>query len=94
MISGRARLGYQQGEYSYLSMLTAQRTFFHTSLRYLDALRELRNATTAIEGNLLSDSLQAGETSDRGSQANRPGSPTFFEDWGGFGISPPGTLNR
>ena len=57
--------GYQQGEYSYLFLLTAQRTFFQTNLSYLDSLRELRAAATIIEGNLLSDSLQAGETSDR-----------------------------
>ncbi|OHB85870.1 MAG: hypothetical protein A2V98_24875 [Planctomycetes bacterium RBG_16_64_12] len=57
--------GYRQGEYSYLSLLTAQRTFFQTNLTYLDALRDLRASATAIEGNLLSDSLQAGEASDR-----------------------------
>lgn len=57
--------GYRQGEYSYLAVLTAQRTFFQTNLAYLDALRELRAATTAIEGNLLSDSLQADVIGDR-----------------------------
>jgi len=57
--------GYKQGEYSYLAVLTAQRTFFQTNLTYLDGLRELRASATAIEGNLLSDSLQAGEASDR-----------------------------
>jgi outer membrane protein, heavy metal efflux system len=53
--------GYRQGEYGYLSVLTAQRTFFQTNLTYLDALRELRASATTIEGNLLSGSLQAGE---------------------------------
>ena len=57
--------GYRQGEYNYLFLLTAQRTYFQTNLTYLDALRELRAAATAIEGNLLSGSLQAGEASDR-----------------------------
>jgi cobalt-zinc-cadmium efflux system outer membrane protein len=57
--------GYRQGEFSYLMLLTAQRTYFQTNLAYLDALRELRSSATAIEGNLLSDSLQAGEASDR-----------------------------
>ena len=57
--------GYRQGEYGYLSLLTAQRTFFRTNLAYLDALRELRATATTIEGNLLNDSLQAGESSDR-----------------------------
>ena len=54
-----ANKGYQQGEYNYLFLLTAQRTYFQTNLIYLDALRELRTAATAIEGNLLSGSLQA-----------------------------------
>lgn len=61
-----ANKGYRQGEYNFLFLLTAQRTYFQTNLIYLDALRELRTAATAIEGNLLSDSLQAGERSDRG----------------------------
>jgi outer membrane protein, heavy metal efflux system len=53
--------GYQQGEFNYLSLLTAQRTFFQTNLAYLEALRELRSAGAMIEGNLLSDSLRAEE---------------------------------
>ena len=53
--------GYRQGEFNYLQMLTAQRTYFQTNLTYLDALRDLRAAAVAIEGNLLSDSLQAME---------------------------------
>jgi outer membrane protein, heavy metal efflux system len=60
-----ANKGYRQGEYNYLSLLTAQRTYFQTNLIYLEALRELRTASTAIEGNLLSGSLQAGEAGDR-----------------------------
>jgi cobalt-zinc-cadmium efflux system outer membrane protein len=60
-----ANQGYRQGEYNYLYLLTAQRTYFQTNLIYLDALRELRAASTAIEGNLLSDSLQTGDASDR-----------------------------
>jgi len=56
-----ANKGYQQGEYNYLFLLTAQRTYFQTNLIFLDALRELRAASTAIEGNLLSGSLQAGQ---------------------------------
>jgi cobalt-zinc-cadmium efflux system outer membrane protein len=50
--------GYQQGEFNYLLLLTAQRTFFQTNLTYLEALRELRAATATIEGNLLGDSLR------------------------------------
>ncbi|MEN6404945.1 MAG: TolC family protein [Thermoguttaceae bacterium] len=56
-----ANQGYREGEYNYLFLLTAQRTFFQANLVYLDALRELRSAATAIEGNLLSDSLQEQE---------------------------------
>jgi cobalt-zinc-cadmium efflux system outer membrane protein len=56
-----ANKGYQQGEYNYLFLLTAQRTYFQTNLIYLDALRELRTAAAAIEGNLLSGSLQVGD---------------------------------
>jgi cobalt-zinc-cadmium efflux system outer membrane protein len=61
--------GYQQGEFSYLALLTAQRTFFQTNLTYLEALRELRVAVATIEGNLLSDSLRAEETGDRGDRS-------------------------
>jgi cobalt-zinc-cadmium efflux system outer membrane protein len=51
--------GYRQGEFGYIVLLTAQRTYFQTNLAYLESLRELREATTAIEGNLLFDNLQA-----------------------------------
>jgi len=60
--------GYRQGEFSYLVLLTTQRTYFQTNLAYLDALRDLRTATSAIEGNLLFDSLQGGESVERGPQ--------------------------
>ncbi len=33
---------YKQGEFGYLLLLTAQRTYFQTNLAYLDALRQLR----------------------------------------------------
>jgi cobalt-zinc-cadmium efflux system outer membrane protein len=67
--------GYRQGEFGYLSLLTAQRTFFRTNLAYLDALRELRATATTIEGNLLSDSLQAGESPDRDVSPGATGIP-------------------
>ncbi|MCC7086515.1 MAG: TolC family protein [Pirellulales bacterium] len=57
--------GYRQGEFNYLMMLTAQRTYFQTNIAYLDALRDLRVAGVAIEGNLLGDSLQAVEGVER-----------------------------
>ena len=63
-----ANKGYRQGEYNYLFLLTSQRTYFQTNLVYLDALRELRNASTAIEGNLLSGSLQTAEAPEQGQQ--------------------------
>lgn len=53
--------GYRQGEFSYLVLLTAQRTYFQTHVAYLDALRDLRAATATLEGNLLSDSLQGSD---------------------------------
>jgi cobalt-zinc-cadmium efflux system outer membrane protein len=52
-------LGYRQGEFSYLTLLTAQRTFATTNLAYLESLRELRQSAVAIEGLLLKDSLDA-----------------------------------
>lgn len=50
--------GYRHGEFNYTAMLTAQRTFFQVNLAYLEAIRDLRSASVAIGGNLLSDSLQ------------------------------------
>ncbi len=50
--------GYRQGEFSYVALLTSQRTFFQVNLAYVDAIRDLRWAAVAIEGNLLGDSLQ------------------------------------
>jgi len=63
-----ATKGYQQGEYNYLFLLTAQRTYFHTNLVYLDSLRELRAAATAIEGNLLEGSLRATDVDGHGDE--------------------------
>lgn len=53
------RRGYEAGEFPYLNLLNAQRTFFQTNLQYLDSLRELRTASAEIQGMLLSNSLQA-----------------------------------
>lgn len=60
--------GYRQGEFSYLVLLTSQRTYFQTNLAYLDALRDLRAAGVAIEGNLLGDSLQTAEATEQSPQ--------------------------
>jgi cobalt-zinc-cadmium efflux system outer membrane protein len=50
--------GYGAGESAYLVLLEAQRTLSRTNLAYLSALEQLWSSTTAIEGLLLSDSLQ------------------------------------
>jgi cobalt-zinc-cadmium efflux system outer membrane protein len=53
------RKGYQHGEFSYLAVLTAQRTYFRVNLAYLESLVELCTSAVAIEGFLLSGGLQA-----------------------------------
>jgi outer membrane protein, heavy metal efflux system len=50
--------GYRLGEFNYVALLTAQRTFFQTNLAYVEAIRDLRAATVAIDSHLLGDSLQ------------------------------------
>lgn len=50
--------GYRQGEFNYVTLLTAQRTFFQVNLAYVDSIRDLRESIVALEGNLLGDSLQ------------------------------------
>ncbi|MEI8373187.1 MAG: TolC family protein [Planctomycetota bacterium] len=60
--------GYQQGQLSYLSLLTTQRTYFQTNITYLEAIRDLRTAAATIEGNLLSDSLRAEGTGEGSGQ--------------------------
>ena len=54
------RAGYRAGEFGFLNLLTAQRTYFQTNLGYLEALRDLWSAAWEIEGLLLNNSLQAG----------------------------------
>lgn len=53
---------YEAGEAGFLALLTAQRTFSQTNLNYLEALRELRTAEAEIDGLLLRDSLNAGNS--------------------------------
>ncbi len=52
---------YKQGEYSFLNLLTAQRTYFQTNLAYLEALCQLQQSTVEINGFLLHGSLASGE---------------------------------
>ncbi|MHB0958624.1 MAG: TolC family protein [Pirellulaceae bacterium] len=51
--------GYEQGEFSYLILLTAQRTYTQFSVAYLESVRELRLSSVALEGMLLSGGLDA-----------------------------------
>ena len=53
-------LGYQAGEFNYLTLLTSQRTFSQANLAYLSALDEMWTSAIEIDGLLLADSLQAG----------------------------------
>lgn len=53
--------GYQQGEFSYLNLLTVQRTYFQSNLAYLESLLQLKSAHAQIEGLLLSESLNTSE---------------------------------
>ena len=49
--------GYQQGEFGYLDLLTAQRTLFTANLTYLANLQELATRRVALEGILLRGGL-------------------------------------
>ena len=51
--------GYRAGQVDFLALLTSQRTYIRVNIAYVNALAELRQAATLIEGQLLSDSLQA-----------------------------------
>ena len=51
------RKGYQQGEFGYLELLTAQRTYFRVNLAYLESLRQLWVSAVRIEGLLLTGGL-------------------------------------
>ena len=53
--------GYQEGEFGYLELLTAQRTYFDANLSYLDSLDQLWAQTVDLEGLLLRGGLEAAE---------------------------------
>lgn len=59
--------GYRQGEFPYLDLLNAQRTYFRVNLAYLESLRELRTSVVAIDGLLLSGGLESDTSSAEGS---------------------------
>ena len=54
-------IGYREGELGYLTLLTAQRTYFSVNLEYLAALNQLWTESVRIEGLLLSGGLEAPE---------------------------------
>lgn len=51
--------GYRRGEIDFLTVLTAQRTYFRVNLKYLRSLEDLWTSAVAIEGMLLSGGLDA-----------------------------------
>jgi cobalt-zinc-cadmium efflux system outer membrane protein len=53
------RKAFAAGEYDFLQMLIAQRTFAQTELAYVEALQDMHVAALEIEGLLLSNSLQS-----------------------------------
>jgi cobalt-zinc-cadmium efflux system outer membrane protein len=52
------RIGYREGEFGYLNLLTAQRTYFGVSLDHLRNLREFRSRCVELEGMLLRGGLE------------------------------------
>jgi len=54
-------IGYREGEFGYLNLLTAQRTYFGVSLDHLRNLREFRARCVELEGMLLRGGLEAVE---------------------------------
>jgi cobalt-zinc-cadmium efflux system outer membrane protein len=50
--------GYREDEVGYLEMLTAQRTYFRTSLSYIESVAALCRSSLLIDGMLLAGSLQ------------------------------------
>lgn len=66
--------GYRQGEFPYLTLLTAQRTYFRVNLTYLESLRDLRSSTIAIEGLMLSGGLgpEGGLNADAAADSGSP----------------------
>lgn len=52
------RTGYQAGEYAYLDLITAQKTYSQANLAYVEALGEFWTAVAEIEGLLLKGSLE------------------------------------
>ena len=51
--------GRRAGEFDFLRVLTAGKSYFEANLAYVDALTELSKAATVLDGQLLQDSLAA-----------------------------------
>jgi outer membrane protein, heavy metal efflux system len=64
--------GYRAGEFNFLTLLTAQRTYFQANLNYLNAVGDLRARAVEIDGLLLTGSLE-----ERPERSMRPGR----QDW-------------
>jgi cobalt-zinc-cadmium efflux system outer membrane protein len=56
-----ADIGYRAGHFGYLTLLTAQRTYFGVSLEYLESLKEFWARSVELEGMLLSGGLERPE---------------------------------
>lgn len=75
------RKTYTAGETNYVALLTAQRTYSHTQLGYLEAVRALRISEVQIDGLLLSGSLESA-----------PSASSSLETSGGVQTEPVGAI--
>lgn len=51
--------GYREGEFAYVALLTAQRTYYDTTLKHLSSLQDLWGRSVELEGMLLRGGLQS-----------------------------------
>lgn len=79
------RKTYTAGETNYVALLTAQRTYSHTQLGYLEAVRALRISEVQIDGLLLSGSLESSPTA---SSSLEVGAGVQTEPVGAIGLVP------
>ncbi|BBO36048.1 TolC family protein [Lacipirellula parvula] len=79
------RKTYTAGETNYVALLTAQRTYSHTQLGYLEAVRALRISEVQIDGLLLAGSLESAPT---GSSSLEVGGGVQTEPVGAIGLVP------
>lgn len=79
------RKTYTAGETNYVALLTAQRTYSHTQLGYLEAVRTLRISEVQIDGLLLTGSLESSPTASSGLEV---GAGVQTEPVGAIGLTP------